>query len=112
MITRRTFAALMVATALAPSPARAADMPKPFDEPDKVKIALVRYLSSGDFFEAYLSGVQAQAKALRVDLRIFDSRQDAALQSEMVDRHPARPDGIDEGSGAARGGCRHQGGGL
>jgi len=86
MITRRTYAGLMVAAALMPSLGWAADMPKPFDKPGKVKIALVRYLSTGDFFEAYLSGVGAQAKALGVDLRIFDSRQDAALQSDMVDQ--------------------------
>ncbi len=61
-------------------------MPAPFDHPEKVKIALVRYLSTGDFFQSYLAGVQAQAKALGVDLRVFDSRQDAALQADMVDQ--------------------------
>jgi simple sugar transport system substrate-binding protein len=68
------------------SVATAAEMPAPFDDPGKVKIALVRYLSTGDFFQAYLSGVEAQAKALGVDLRVFDSRQDAALQADMVDQ--------------------------
>jgi simple sugar transport system substrate-binding protein len=32
--------------------ALAADMPAPFDKPEDVKIALVRYLSTGDFFQA------------------------------------------------------------
>ena len=64
----------------------AADMPTPFDKPGEVKIALVRYLSTGDFFQAYLGGVEAQSKAIGVDLRVFDSRQDAALQSDMVDQ--------------------------
>ena len=64
----------------------AADMPAPFDDAGDVKIALVRYLSTGDFFQAYLGGVEAQADALGVDLRIFDSRQDAALQADMVDQ--------------------------
>ena len=64
----------------------AGDMPAPFDNPGDVKIALVRYLSTGDFFQAYLSGVETQAAALGVDLRVFDSRQDAALQSDMVDQ--------------------------
>ena len=41
-----------------------AAMPAPLDNPSKVKIALVRYLSTGDFFQAYLSGVEPQAKAL------------------------------------------------
>jgi simple sugar transport system substrate-binding protein len=61
-------------------------MPAPFDKPAEVQIALVRYLSTGDFFQAYLSGVEAQAAALGVELRVFDSRQDAALQADMVDQ--------------------------
>lgn len=88
-ITRRILGRLAIgligATTLAGG-AFAADMPKPFDNPGKVKIALVRYLSTGDFFQSYLSGVEAQAKALGVDLRVFDSRQDAALQADMVDQ--------------------------
>lgn len=87
---RRTFAKLALgllgATALGFSPALAQDKPAPFDNPGQVKIALVRYLSTGDFFQAYLSGVEAQAKALGVDLRVLDSRQDAALQADMVDQ--------------------------
>jgi simple sugar transport system substrate-binding protein len=67
-------------------PSFAADMPKPFDKPGDVKIALVRYLSTGDFFQSYLAGVEAQAKALGVQLQVFDSRQDAALQADMVDQ--------------------------
>ena len=63
----------------------AGDMPAPFDNAGDVKIALVRYLSTGDFFQAYLSGVETQSAALGVDLRVFDSRQDAALQADMVD---------------------------
>ena len=31
----------------------AGDMPAPFDNPGDVKIALVRYLSTGDFFQAW-----------------------------------------------------------
>ena len=67
-------------------PAMAADMPAPLDNAGDVKIALVRYLSTGDFFQAYLSGVEQQAAAIGVDLRVFDSRQDAALQADMVDQ--------------------------
>ncbi|MEL7049983.1 MAG: substrate-binding domain-containing protein, partial [Pseudomonadota bacterium] len=72
--------------ALTAGTAMAQDLPAPFDNPGEVKIALVRYLSTGDFFQAYLSGVESQAAALGVDLRVFDSRQDAALQSDMVDQ--------------------------
>ncbi|MFN7102847.1 MAG: substrate-binding domain-containing protein [Pseudorhizobium sp.] len=86
MITRRLFTALAATVAMVPGLAFAAEMPKPFDKPAEVKIALVRYLSTGDFFQAYLSGVEKQAAALGVDLRVFDSRQDAALQADMVDQ--------------------------
>jgi len=68
------------------APVMAQDMPAPFDNAGEVKIALVRYLSTGDFFQAYLSGVESQAAAIGVDLRVFDSRQDAALQADMVDQ--------------------------
>jgi simple sugar transport system substrate-binding protein len=74
------------ATMLMQMPAFAQEKPAPFNDPGKVKIALVRYLSTGDFFQAYLSGVESQAKALGVDLRVLDSRQDAALQADMVDQ--------------------------
>lgn len=85
MISRRIFAGLLAAAAMVPGLALA-EAPAPFDKPGEVKIALVRYLSTGDFFQAYLSGVEAQAKALGVDLRVLDSRQDAALQADMVDQ--------------------------
>ena len=86
---RRQFLKLACATSLAFGafgPAFAADMPAPFDKPGDVTIALVRYLSTGDFFQAYLSGAEKQAAAIGVDLRVFDSRQDAALQADMVDQ--------------------------
>jgi simple sugar transport system substrate-binding protein len=81
------FAGLAAAAVTLPAGfAQAADMPAPLDNPGNVKIALVRYLSTGDFFQAYLSGVEKQAAALGVDLRVLDSRQDAALQADMVDQ--------------------------
>lgn len=88
-ISRRSFSVLLpgvLAATLVTSGVASADAPAPFDKPGEVKIALVRYLSTGDFFQAYLSGVESQSKALGVDLRIFDSRQDAALQADMVDQ--------------------------
>ena len=69
-----------------PGLAAAQEMPAPFDNAGDIKIALVRYLSTGDFFQSYLTGVETQAAALGVDLRVFDSRQDAALQADMVDQ--------------------------
>jgi simple sugar transport system substrate-binding protein len=74
------------ALALAAPQAWAQDRPAPFDDPGEVTIALVRYLSTGDFFQSYLAGVERQAAALGVELRVFDSRQDAALQADMVDQ--------------------------
>ncbi|MBL1421887.1 MAG: substrate-binding domain-containing protein [Alphaproteobacteria bacterium] len=89
-ITRRIFTSMVAGVVLAATgiigSVSAADMPAPFDKPSEVKIALVRYLSTGDFFQAYLAGVESQAKILGVDLRILDSRQDAALQADMVDQ--------------------------
>lgn len=88
MLTKRSMlklagaAALMLTTSLA----HAQDKPAPFDKPGDVTIALVRYLSTGDFFQSYLGGVEAQAAALGVNLRVLDSRQDAALQADMVDQ--------------------------
>ena len=59
--------------------------PAPFDKGD-VKIALVGYISGGDFFEAFQSGAQAQAKKIGVDLRIFPGKQDAALEREQIEQ--------------------------
>jgi simple sugar transport system substrate-binding protein len=78
--------ATVASVALMAGQSSAQDKPAPFDAPEEVTIALVRYLSTGDFFQAYLSGVEQQAAALGVELRVFDSRQDAALQADMVDQ--------------------------
>ncbi len=59
------------------------DAPPPFDK-GGVKIALVNYLSTGDFFQAYAAGAQRQAKALGIDLRVYEGRQDAAEQREQI----------------------------
>ncbi|SDE77023.1 substrate-binding domain-containing protein [Limimaricola pyoseonensis] len=84
---RRTLLRLSgAALAVLPALPAAAEMPAPFDAPGEVKIALVRYLSTGDFFQSYLAGVEAQSEALGLDLRVLDSRQDAALQADMVDQ--------------------------
>jgi simple sugar transport system substrate-binding protein len=60
-----------------------AGAPSPFDR-GGVKIALVGYISAGDFFQAYQAGAVAQAKAIGVDLRVFPGRQDAAQQREQI----------------------------
>ncbi len=86
MISRRLFAGLLGSISVLPGLALAQAMPAPFDNPADVQIALVRYLSTGDFFQAYLNGVERQSAALGVNLQVFDSRQDAALQADMVDQ--------------------------
>ncbi|SNZ19009.1 substrate-binding domain-containing protein [Cohaesibacter gelatinilyticus] len=50
------------------------------------RIALVRFVSRGDFFEAYLDGVKRQAKALGVELIEMGARQDPLVQAEMVEQ--------------------------
>ncbi len=57
--------------------------PAPFDK-GGVKLALISYISAGDFFQAYQAGAEAQAKALGADLRIFPGRQNAAEQREQI----------------------------
>ena len=59
--------------------------PAPFDK-GGVKVALISYISAGDFFQAYQAGAEAQAKALGIDLRIFPGRQDAAEEREQINQ--------------------------
>ncbi|OLP62455.1 sugar ABC transporter substrate-binding protein [Xaviernesmea oryzae] len=73
-------ALLLASSALAGGIAGA---PAPFDK-GGVKIALIGYISAGDFFQAYQAGAEAQAKALGIDLQVFQGRQDAAQQREQV----------------------------
>jgi simple sugar transport system substrate-binding protein len=60
-----------------------AGAPAPFDK-GGVKVALISYISAGDFFQAYQAGAEAQAKALGIDLRVFPGRQNAAEQRDQV----------------------------
>ncbi|MFN8619558.1 MAG: substrate-binding domain-containing protein [Chloroflexota bacterium] len=73
--------ASVAGTAFAQSPAAP---PAPFDQPP-VKIALVRQLGSGDYFEQWLAGAQAQADALGIDLLVSDARGDNAAQATNLD---------------------------
>ena len=57
--------------------------PPPFNG-GKVKLALVSYLSGGDFFQAYEAGAARQAKALGVDLQIFEGRQKPDEQRQQI----------------------------
>jgi len=78
-------AALFGAVALPAFAAGLAGAPAPFDQ-GGVKLALVTYLSAGDFYQAYQSGAIAQAKKLGVDLRVFPGKQDAAEQRNQIEQ--------------------------
>ncbi len=75
--------ALLATTALTGALAQIEGAPPPFDE-GGVEVALVTYLSSGDFFQAYQAGVERQAEALGIRLRIFEGRQNADEQREQI----------------------------
>lgn len=59
-------------------------MPKPFDKPRR-REDRTRALSLDRRLLPVLPAGVAQAKALGVQLQVFDSRQDAALQADMVE---------------------------
>lgn len=71
--------------------AKASALPARFRKP--VKIALVRQLGSGDFFSQWLIGARQQAKAIDVDLRVSDARNDNDQQAtdlqRAIDQKPA-----------------------
>ena len=81
----RTIAATAVAGLSLAGIAHAEDAakPAPFDK-GGVKVALISYISAGDFFQAYQAGAEKQAKAIGIDLRVFPGRQDAAEQRDQI----------------------------
>jgi simple sugar transport system substrate-binding protein len=58
-----------------------------------VSIALVRQLSAGDFYEQYLSGAQAEAKQLGVNLQIYSADGDNAKQATQLQQATATKPG-------------------
>jgi simple sugar transport system substrate-binding protein len=67
--------------------ALAQDMPAPFDNPGDVQIALVRYLSTGDFFQAYLSGVEKPRPKRSASICASSTAaRTLHLQADMVDQ--------------------------
>ena len=78
-------AALLAAAAIPALAAGIAGAPAPFDK-GGVKLALVSYISAGDFFQAYQSGAETQAKALGVDLRVFPGKQDATEERDQIEQ--------------------------
>ncbi|WP_141204105.1 substrate-binding domain-containing protein [Streptomyces griseorubiginosus] len=54
--------------------------PAPFSA-GPVKVALVRQSGAGDYFEQWGNGAKAQAKALGIDLTVYDAQADNAKQA-------------------------------
>jgi simple sugar transport system substrate-binding protein len=71
--------------------AKKSELPAKFQKP--VKIALVRQLASGDFFQQWLLGANEQAKALNIQLQVSDARnnndQQATDLQRAIDQKPA-----------------------
>ncbi|MBC8129692.1 MAG: substrate-binding domain-containing protein [Rhizobiaceae bacterium] len=84
-------AALLLGSALggavfSVAPAEAAGIPgapAPFDQ-GGVKLALIVYLSGGDYYQNYEAGVKRQADALGIELRSFQGRQKPDEQREQI----------------------------
>ena len=86
---RRTFLHLSAGAALLTGlafPALADGIPgapAPFDK-GGVKLALIVYLSGGDYYQNYEAGVKRQADALGIELRSFQGRQKPDEQREQA----------------------------
>ena len=113
--------ALLAASSLAAQAAGIAGAPAPFDQ-GGVKVALVSLISQGDFFEAYQTGAERQARALGINLRLFPGNGDAAAERDAIQQainlgvkaiviDHGFPSSISDLAQPSRGGG-HQGGGL
>ncbi|MBE2319019.1 sugar ABC transporter substrate-binding protein [Solirubrobacter sp. CPCC 204708] len=72
---------------------QAAQLPEKFQA--GVEVALVRQLASGDFFQQWLLGAEEQAKALNIDLRISDARNNNDQHATDLQRAiDSKPDAI------------------
>lgn len=83
------FATLLISGLLSWSTLARADglagAPAPFDK-GGVKIAVVNFVSGGDWLQAFEAGTKRQARALKVDLRILEARQDPDVQRQLVEQ--------------------------
>jgi simple sugar transport system substrate-binding protein len=81
-------ASLLAASVLAGMPAFAAGIPgapAPFDK-GGVKIAVVNFIGGGDWLQAFEAGTKRQAKALAIDLRISEARQDPDAERQLIEQ--------------------------
>jgi len=58
--------------------------PAPFDGSKKVKIALIRQMTEGEFMQTYRAGAQIQANLLGIDLVVFGKSMDNQAQASFV----------------------------
>ncbi|MDR8398303.1 substrate-binding domain-containing protein [Paraburkholderia sp. USG1] len=59
--------------------------PAPFDK-GGVRIAVVNCVDGGDWLQAFEAGTRRQARALKVDLRISEARQDPNVQRQLIEQ--------------------------
>lgn len=78
------------------TPAASATSAPPSATPAKtVKIALVRQLASGDYFQQWLAGAQAEAQRIGIQLQVSDASGDNAKQAlDLQTAINAKPDAI------------------
>ncbi|GAA4623228.1 substrate-binding domain-containing protein [Cellulomonas oligotrophica] len=74
---------LVALTACSPAATEPADASGA--DADAVSIALVRQIGSGDYFEQWLAGAEAEAERLGVDLSVSDANNDDAQQALDVE---------------------------
>jgi simple sugar transport system substrate-binding protein len=66
----------------------------------ELRIAVVRQLNVGDYYEQWISGVQREAERLRIKLDIYNANGDNARQTLFLQQAVAsKPDGIIVGWG-------------
>lgn len=86
-ITTGLIGAAVLATALLTTPASAGGglpgAPPPFDK-GGVKLALIVYLSGGDYYQNYEAGVKRQAERLGIELHTFQGRQKPDEEREQI----------------------------
>ncbi len=75
--------ALLAASSLTAQAAGLAGAPAPFDK-GGIKVALVSLISQGDFFQAYQTGAERQARALGINLRLFPGNDDPAAERDAI----------------------------
>lgn len=86
--TLKRLAAVVIAGSIFTAPASAAGItgaPAPFDS-KTVNIAVVSFLGSGDWLQAFEAGVKKQADALGINLTVSQARNDNDTQRNLVEQ--------------------------